>query len=58
MKTITCNLCGASIGKARFKIKVTSPFIDAKDFTSHCCCDCYDKLWNFLNAKEVSNEDG
>lgn len=56
MKKIVCNLCGKSLGDLRFKIKVTSPYIDVKDFTAHCCGKCFDKLYDLLFPKEAHHD--
>lgn len=56
MKKITCNLCGKTVTKyERFKIKVTSPFIDVSNMTAHCCEDCFDKFHEFLFNRRVNN---
>lgn len=57
MKKIICNLCGETITSfERFKIKVTSPFIDVKDIKAHCCPVCYEKLYNFLFPEKDGEE--
>lgn len=58
MKTITCNLCGKPVTKyERFKIKVTSPFLDISNMTAHCCEDCFDNLYDFLFSKRLKEAD-
>mgnify|MGYP003293536648 CR=1 FL=1 len=54
MKKIICNTCGVEISKRKnhFKIKVKSPFINVRDFTAHCCDDCFEKLYGFFNELE------
>lgn len=56
MKKIVCNLCGKSLDNLRFKIKVTSPYIDVSDFTAHCCGKCFDKLNDLLFPKEAHHD--
>lgn len=58
MKKIICNLCGETITsfEQRFKIKVTSPFIDVRDIKAHCCRECYEQLYNFLFPRKDDEE--
>lgn len=58
MKKIICNLCGetlvaGSVKHGHFKVKITSPFIDVRDVTVHCCTNCYDSMMKaFHQLKE------